>query len=127
MMTGAGSASTVVAVLAVLCLLALPAAADEQGVQPQMTLPVETTGVSRQTDPMLEQSRRRMQQQLEAQREFDRDFDMESDRSRASRGRFGVGYEWRMRNRQGVAPGAAGGVSGGGNGWGGGFGFGARR
>ena len=117
-MTGAGIASSVLTVLAVLCALLSHAAAGEQGrdsLRPRQQMP--SIGVApaeaepeslvrgardaaaQQQDPLLEQTRLRVEQHLKAQRELDGEFKEPEERRRNTR--FGVGYEWRMKSRQG--------------------------
>ena len=79
-------------------------------------------------DPLLEQTRRRLEQHLEEQRELGAAPQLDPELERRSM-RFGVGYERRMRGRQQFgfdSPGSIGGGAGPGGGFGGapGSGFG---
>lgn len=153
MMTGTAFTATVMAVLGALCTAGLHAGSAEQTLdqlRPIGEAPGQVAGRSlaagvqgaqgsaqqkpaaraTQQDPMLEQTRLRMEQHLKARRGLAGEFEVDPD-SRRRNTRFGVGYEWRMRDRQGTASGAVGGVvggaTGGGPGGGPGSGFGGRR
>ena len=128
-----------IAALAVLCASALQAADGQPqpvGEAPddqRTALPVQADG---QQDPLLEQTRQRLEQHLREQRQLDGVPEPDPELERRSM-RFGVGYEWRMRSREplgfdspgSISPGAGpGGGFGGGpsGGFGGGPGGGRR-
>lgn len=123
-----------IAALAVLCASALqaadgqPQAVAEARNDERTAAPVQADG---QQDPLLEQTRLRLEQHLREQRELGGVPDTDPELERRNM-RFGVGYEWRMRGRQQFgfdSPGSFGGGSGsgGGPGPGGGAPGGGRR
>jgi len=77
-------------------------------------------------DPLLEQTRQRIEQQLKAQRELSEGFAADPDTAHRDM-RFGVGYEMRMRNRRELGFDSAGGFGAGGPGAGSAAGFGGGR
>jgi hypothetical protein len=76
--------------------------------------PPERAGGAR-PDPKLEQTRLRLERELQARRQMTGDFEADPDNRRRDM-RFGVGYEFRMRGRQELGFDSPGGFAGGGAG-----------